>query len=76
MNLVNKQNAIGIIFEGFEHAFQALLKIAAVFSTSKQCAHIQGVDRGIGQNIRHFALGNAPCQAFCNCGFAYTGFTH
>ena len=76
MNLVNKQNAIGIVFEGLEYALQALLKITAIFSTGKQCAHVQRVDRGIGQNIGYLTFGNAPCQTFRNGGFTYTGLAN
>ena len=76
MDFVNKQNAIGIVFEGLEYALQALLKITAVFSAGKERAHVQRVDRGIGQNVGHLAFGNAPCQTFRNRGFTHAGLTH
>ena len=55
---------------------EALLEVASVFGTSQQSAHVQGIDRGLRQNLWHIFLGNAPSQAFGDGCFANASFAH
>ena len=58
------------------HRFQAFLKITPVAGASQQGTHIQRIDGGLQQHLRHVAFHNAPGQPFCNGSFTHTGVTH
>ena len=66
---------MGIFFKLLENGFEALLKVAPIFGTGQQCAHIQGIDLGFGQDIRHITFHNSPGEAFGNRGFTDPSFT-
>ena len=76
MNLVNEQDGIRIILQCFEHTFQALFEVAAVFGTGEQCAHIQGVDDGVSEDVRYIFIHNATRQTFGDGCFTDTGLTN
>ena len=76
MNLVNEQHRVGLVFEVLQHAFQALLKVAAVFGTGQQRAHVERVNNGVGQHFGHVVLCDAPSQALGDGGFSHTGLAN
>ena len=76
MDFVNEKHSIGAVFKGFEHALEALLKIAPVFGACQQCAHIQGIHHRISQHFGYVFLGNPPGQSLGNRSFSHASFTH
>ena len=76
VDFVDEQNAVGLVLERLEHTFEALLKITPVLGARQQCAHVEGIHRGFGQDVGHGALGDTPGQALGNRGLAHTGLTH
>ena len=76
VDFVDEQNRVGLSLQVLDHAFQALLKVAAVFGAGQQSAHVQRVHDGLGQDFRHIALGDAPCQTFGNRGFTHASLAH
>jgi hypothetical protein len=60
-------------FELAQHRFEALFEIAAVARAGEQRAHVEGVDGGVEQHLRHLALNDAPRQALGDGGLADTG---
>ena len=65
-----------IVFERLEHALQPLFEVAAIFGAGQQCAHIQRINRGLGQHLRHVFIDDTARQAFGYRGFADAGFAH
>jgi len=41
VDFIDEQNAVGLVLEGLEHAFEALLEITTVFGAREQCPHVQ-----------------------------------
>ncbi|MNV36826.1 hypothetical protein D3C71_1283190 [compost metagenome] len=76
MDLVDEQNRIGLVLQRLENALEALLKITPVLGACQQCAHVERVDRGLGQDFRHIVLGNPPGQTLGNRRLAHASFTH
>ena len=74
MNLIDKENGVRIVLQGFEHAFEPLFKVTPVFRAREKRAHIERVHNGIGQYIRHISIDNPSRQAFGNGGFTNPGF--
>jgi hypothetical protein len=76
MDLVDEQDGIGLVLERLEHALQTLLEVAAVLGAGQQRAHVQRIDIGLGQDLGHLLLDDAPGQALGNRSLADTGFAH
>ena len=76
VDLIDKQNAVGVLLELFQKRLKAFFKIAAVFSARQQRANIQRVDGAIGNHFRYVALHNTPGETLGNRGFTDAGFTH
>ena len=74
MNFINEQYGIRIVLECFQNAFETLFEITPIFGAGEECTHVQRVDQGFGQNIRHVLVDNAARQTFGNGGFANAGF--
>ncbi len=75
MDLVDKQNGIRAIFQGFEHRLKALFEIASELGTGEQRPHVEQVDMYPLQNLRHPILVNHQCQAFGHGRFTNPRFT-
>jgi hypothetical protein len=41
VNLVDEQDGMRFVFQGFQDTLQALLEITAVLGTCQQCAHVE-----------------------------------
>ena len=76
VDFVNEKNGLGLVAQGLEHGFKALLEVATVLGACQQRAHIECVHFGIGQHLGHVAFGDAPGQPFGNGGFAHACFAH
>ena len=76
VDLIDEENGVRLVFQSLEHALEALLKVATVLGTCQQSAHVQRIHHRLGQNFRHIVLGDAPCQALGNRGFAHASLTH
>ncbi len=76
VDLIDKQDAVGILLQLFQQRFEPFFKITAVFGSGQQRTDIQRVDGAIGDHFRNVALHNAPGQPFSNGRFTDAGFTH
>ena len=76
VDFVDEQDAVGLVFQRFQHALEALLKVAAVFGAGQQGAHVERIHVRLGQDFRHVFLRDAPGQALGNGGFTHAGLTH
>ena len=56
-----------------EHAFQALLELAAIFRAGDQRAHVEGEQLLVLQALRHVAVDDAQREAFDDGGLADAG---
>ena len=56
VDLIDEQNGAGLFLEGVQHRFQALLELAAELGARQHRAHVEGVNRGVLQHVRHFAF--------------------
>ena len=56
VDFIDKQHRIGHGSQFFQHGFEPRFKIAPIFRSGQQRAHIQRKHGGIGQHFRHFAL--------------------
>ncbi|KWT85240.1 hypothetical protein APY03_4043 [Variovorax sp. WDL1] len=73
MDLVDEEDRVRLVLERLEHALQALLEVAAVLGAGQQRAHVERVHVGLGQDLRHVALRDAPGQALGDRGLADAG---
>ena len=76
MDLIDKQHGMRITFQLLEHRLKPLLEITSVFGSCQQRAHIQGIDRGVFQNVRDIFFNNSSGQALRDRSLAHTGFAH
>ena len=75
MHFINKKNDLTVrILNGFKHALEALLKLAAILSTRNERAHIQSPDTLALQRLRYIISNNALGQALYNGRLANTRF--
>ena len=73
VNLVNEQDSVFQAFQFLDDRFQTLLEIAAIAGAGDQRAHIERIDHGIGQHLRHFVLHDLACETFGDRRFADAG---
>ena len=71
MDLINKENGIGLLFQSMKHSLETLFKVTAIFGARKQCSHIKGVDLSVQQQIGNIFIYNSQGQPF-----GYGGFTN
>ena len=76
MNLVDEQNRVLVRFQLGHDRFQPFLEITAIAGARQQCAHVERINRGVGQNLGGFARYDLACQTFGDGGFADAGVTH
>ena len=76
VDFVDEQDGARLVLEVFQHAFQALLKVAAVLGAGQQRAHVERVDGGVFQHLGHGAFSDAPGQAFGDGRLADAGLAH
>ena len=73
MKLVDEEDNLAVrLGHLFDHALQAVLKLAAVLCTCYQGRHIKLNKLFIAQGTWNVARNNALCQAFHNCGLTNT----
>ena len=73
VDLVDEQDGAGIGLQLLDDLLEPLLEVAAIARAGEQRAHVERKDRGIAQHVRHFALDDAPRQAFGDRGLADAG---
>ena len=76
VDLINEQDAVGILLQLFQQRFKAFFKIATVFRPGQQRTNIKRVDGAVSHDFRHIALHNTPGKAFGDGGFTDAGFPH
>ncbi len=76
VDLVDKQNAVAVLFELLQQRLETFLKVTAVLGAGQQRANIQRVDGAVGHHFRHIALHNTPGKAFGNRRFTDARLTH
>ena len=52
MDLIDKQDGMGLPVQLGQHRFKALFKITTIFGTCNEATKIQGIDGAIGQCLR------------------------
>ena len=65
-----------MFFQLGHDSFEPFLEIAAVAGASQQRAHVERVDRGVGQNLGRFTGDDLACQPLGDGGFAHARITH
>jgi hypothetical protein len=73
VDLVDKEDRAGLRFELGQHCFEPLLEIAAIAGAGQERSHIEGEDRRVEQDFRHFTLDDAAGEAFGDRGLADPG---
>ena len=76
VDFVDEQHRVLVLFKLCHDSFQPLLKVTTVAGASKQRAHVERIDRGIGQNLRGFARNDLARQAFSDSRLAHARITH
>ena len=66
VDFVDKQDGAGLVPQGFQHRLEALLELAAVLRAGDQGAHVEGVDLGAAQRVRHLAALDPEGEALGN----------
>ncbi len=76
VHLIHKEQDFAFcIGDLLEHCFKALLKLATIFCTGDQCAHVKLNEPLAFQTFRDITLDNALCQTFCDGGFPHPRLT-
>ena len=73
VDLVDEEDRAGLLLQLGDHALQALLEIAAVLGARDQRAHVERVDRAVGEHVRHLLLDDHARQALGDRGLADAG---
>ncbi len=76
VDLVDKQDRIGVILKLFHHRFEAFLEIPAIARSGQKRAHVERVDRGLGEDIGGFAIVHLFGEPFGDGGFTHAGIAH
>ncbi len=74
MDLIDEQNRARLLLHLREHRLQALLEIAAILGAGNERSHVERIDRGIEQHVRHLVLDDHARQALGDRGLADAGF--
>ena len=74
MNFIDEQNRAFGFLKLVHHRLEAFLEIATIARARKERAHIERIDGGVSQNVRHFPLDNALGEALGNRRLADAGF--
>ena len=73
MQLINEQNDLSFtLFHFIQNSFQTFFKLASVFCSCYQCAHIKGKQFLVFQSFRHIAADNSLRQSLYNSSLTYT----
>ena len=76
VNLVDEQHCVVVIFHFGHDGLQAFFEITAIARAGQQCAHVEGINGCIGQDIRCLTSCDFVSQAFGYSGFTNTGITY
>ena len=74
VDLVNNQNDIAQLFDFFNEALHAALKLAPELGARYQGGEVQQIDLLVRQLVGHVPVGDALGQALGDGGLAYAGF--
>ena len=70
VNLIDEQDRTRLFLQFVDHALQPLLEVAAILGAGDQRAHVERVDRAIGQHVRHLVFDDTAGQTLCDSGLA------
>ena len=76
VNFVDEQHGVFVGFQLGHDGLEALFEIAAVAGAGQQRAHIERIDRGVGEYFGCFTGDDFAREPFCDSGFTDTGITH
>ncbi len=74
VDLVDEEDRARLLLELADDALEPLLEVAAVLGPGDQGAHVERVDRAVGQHVRDLLLDHEARQAFGNRSLADAGF--
>ena len=75
VNFVDEEDDLPLtLHHNFHHAFKPFLKLALIFGTSNEGAHVERVKLLVLQVFRHIATDDTPCQSLHNGGLARSWF--
>ena len=74
MNFVDEQDRLGVVTQLFEHPFESLLEIAAVFGAGQQRTHVERINLRILQDLGNLTLGDAVGKPLGDRSLANTSF--
>ena len=66
--------APGLLLQLRDDAFQTLLEVTAILRTGDERAHVECVDRAVGENLRHLAFDDETGETFRDRGLTHAGF--
>ena len=76
MKFVNKEDHFATAILHFaNHALKTLFKLASVFGTGNEGAHIKAENSFVSENLWNIFTGNTKSQAFSDSRFPHTRFT-
>ena len=70
VDLVNEEHGVVVVLQLLDHLLQPLLEVAAIAGAGQQRAHVQRVDGGVLEDVRHLAVDDLAGQAFGDGGLA------
>ena len=73
VDLVDKQDRVGLALQVGQYRFEALLEVTTILGPRHQSAHIQRIQRAVGQHVRHLAIDDLFRQPLGDRGFADPG---
>ena len=73
MDLVDEEDRPRHALELGDHRLEPFLEIAAVAGAGEQRSQVEGVDRALGEHLRHLPHNDAPRQTLGEGGLADTG---
>ena len=76
VDLVDEQDGVVMFFQFGHDGFQAFFEITAVAGAGQQRAHVERVDRGLGQDLGRFTGNDLARQPFGDGGFPDAGVAH
>ena len=76
VDLVDEEHRVGVFLKLGHHGLQPLFEVAAIPGARQQRAHVERVDGGMRQHLRHFAGDDLAGQPLCDGGLADARVAH